>query len=735
MPKNPSAALLVLVVGAAAGGGISGCGLAGGEGAEESTAGDGAATGALSVYVVDGLDGRAEVRYYLRRAAGPEQRLLFDVDPELASGARVRVRGVETADGLRVLSFDRLPDPDTRTHVSPLINGTPYPPRTFAFVLVDIGGGVNLDAATATGRLISNPDSIRNYYLYDSFGRQDITAQVFGPWPYAMSGCDYSGVASTLRPMVTGSPQHYLWYFGSRTTACSWGGLGQLGTPSAPARDTWYNGSSSCVVLVQEPGHNFGMEHSSALRCGSAPFADTPTGSCTHSEYGDPFDPMGGGCRHMNAWQKAYQGWFGGCNGVTVNSSGTFTLLPIERRCDGVQYLKVPMPKARTFMRPADGGTMATNDPLNFYFVELRTPVDFDGTLGGRAALTPQVLIHATGEVRSRTQRGLHTYLLDMTPATAGSSGFADAALPVNQVFEDPAGGVSITVLSVSADQASVQVVTASTAASTCIDGSTFTPPGRGPDSCGAGGAMGSGGAPGTGGTVGTGGRPGSGGTPGTGGTTGSGGAGTGGSGTGGAPAGSGGAPGSGGVVGTGGRPGTGGATGTGGGQGSGGAAGTGGAPGTGGTMRGSGGAPGSGGGVGSGGAAGPGGSGSGGSSSGGSSGSGGATSGGGGSGSGGAGDIGGGGTTGTGGVIDPAGGAGGSDATGGRAPTGSGGLPGIEPGGAGGARSDDLGVVSGGIGGCACDLGSSRSPPWPGVAIALVLLAARSRRQPARRR
>src|SRR5215475_12579723 len=128
--------------------------------------------------------------------------------------------------------------------------------------------------------------------------------------------------------MITGTFNHYLWYIGqSSGSPCTWGGLGSVGSPSSPARDTWYNGSTNCVVLVQEPGHNFGMQHSSSLSCPGAAFADDPN-SCTASEYGDVFDPMGGACRHMNAWQKNYQGWFGGCNGVSVTSSGQFTLLP-----------------------------------------------------------------------------------------------------------------------------------------------------------------------------------------------------------------------------------------------------------------------------------------------------------------------------------------------------------------------------------------------------------------------
>src|SRR4029077_6931601 len=261
-------------------------------------------------------------------------------------------------------------------------------------------------------------------------------------------------LATDLRTMIPGTFNHYLWYFGAKFSACSWGGLGQVGTADRPATDTWYNASTSCVVLVQEPGHNFGMQHSSSLACPGATFADDPN-ACTGGEYGDRFEPMGGGWRHMNAWKKNYQGWFGGCNGVHVASSGTFTLLPFEPQCNGVQYLQIKAIKPRPFMRPAAGGGGATTEHLDYYYVELRTPVHFDGTLGnGTSSLSPRVLVHVAGQSRTRTQAGLHTFLLDMTPSTTGTNGFSDAALAVGQTFTDPAGGLTITTQAVSASQA-----------------------------------------------------------------------------------------------------------------------------------------------------------------------------------------------------------------------------------------------------------------------------------------
>jgi MYXO-CTERM domain-containing protein len=471
---------------------VTGCGEAPivGPSADEA---NGALTGTLVGTTSDDLEGHSETRWAVRDAFGRETPLVLDALPAADwavadPNVDVRVWGVPVGDSLRATRLERV-TPQFEITRAPLRMATPKAPRSFAFVLLDMGGGVNTTADMVNGRLLTGADSIKNYYLADSYGVTDVTAQVFGPIKYAFaSGCGTSQLAMDLRAMVPGTFQHYLWYMGSRQSACSWTGLASVGSPDRPSRDTWYNASTSCVVLVQEPGHNFGMQHSSSLACpGGATLADD-VNTCTASEYGDPFDPMGGGCRHMNAWQKDYQGWFGGCNGVTVRSSGTFTLLPIEQRCDGVQFLKIAAPKTRMFNRPAAGGGGATVESFSYYYVELRTPQDFDGMLGNRSALTPQVLVHIGGDRRLSTQRGLHTFLLDMTPTTTGRAGVADSALAVGKSFNDPAGGLTITTVAVSATQATIKVDIPNGGAngSTCLDDSPFTAPGPGPESCGA---------------------------------------------------------------------------------------------------------------------------------------------------------------------------------------------------------------------------------------------------------
>jgi hypothetical protein len=350
----------------------------------------------------------------------------------------------------------------------PLIMGMTYKPRTFGFVLVDIGGGVNLTKDEAQKRLFgtnAGDKSVKQYYLEGSYGTQDITGDILGPLSYPMTGCDTRGLASTLKPML-GMYDHYLWYMGSRTSACSFSGLAEAGLPSKPQNDTWYNGSANCVVLVQEPGHNFGMMHSSSMTCGTASFADDPDSTCTHNEYGDRYDPMGGSCNHMNAWQKVFEGWLQKCNGITANSSGMYTLQPLEVACDGPQVLKIAMPKVRPFGR-AGGGGLPTVENIGFYYLELRTARGFDDTI--RAA--PTVLVHVAEDFHDRTDRGRHTWILDMDPTTPRTI----EGLGAGKSFTDPAGGTSFQVMSITADSATIQVTLPNgTGGPTCLDDTPF---------------------------------------------------------------------------------------------------------------------------------------------------------------------------------------------------------------------------------------------------------------------
>ncbi|MEY4546942.1 MAG: hypothetical protein RL685_3137 [Pseudomonadota bacterium] len=442
--------------------------------------------GTLVAYTARFDEGGSETQYVLRMSAGAggeeERQLVFNAallpEPSVSEvGSAVRVWGSSTEQGFAVERLERLaPAEGTGRLRQPLIAAEPFPARRFALALVDLGGGVNIDAAQATTTMFgADPAqaSVRNYFREASYGRQDIDGQVFGPFNYSMTGCDSRGLVNAIRPQIPGQFDHYLWYLGSRTQACAWAGLGEVGTPDNPANDTWYNASFGCVVLVQEPGHNLGGQHSSHLDCGTESFVDAPNGVCAHDEYGDPYDPLGGGCDHTNAYQKAYQEWLLECNGVRANSTGRFTLFPLEKSCNGAQVLQIPMPRARPFAREGGGGN-ATVESLEYYYLELRTARGFDANM----PRLPTVLVHVAENWRDPNLGGRHTWILDMAPQSNAMDG-----MTLGQAFTDPAGGVRFEVVELSQDKAVIQVdIENGTGAPTCLDGRPMLVPG--PSTC-----------------------------------------------------------------------------------------------------------------------------------------------------------------------------------------------------------------------------------------------------------
>jgi MYXO-CTERM domain-containing protein len=568
----------------------------------------GAVSGELSVYIADYDDGTTETRYMLKNAAGEETKLHFSSEPSIAPGSRIHVWGGPTGDGIRVEQYKMATRAggDIESQALPKINPTPRAPRHVCPVLVNTGGTGSITVDSINQQFHTGPKSVNAFYIENSYGMDSLTGKTYGPSDYPMTTCDTSGLSKTVKAAIkaadptSASCAQWSFVMVGKVSACSWGGLAQVGSPAKPSTDTWYNNSIGCVVTVQEPGHNYGMNHSSSMTCsGGTPISDDMT-SCAHSEYGDRFDPMGGGCRHMNGYQKWYQGWMQGCNGVKTANSGTFHIMPLEKACNGLQTLELMFPagKTRLFARPAGGGGSAGMDTLTSWYLEYRTSQGLFDT-----GIVPQVLVHVGPDATVTSKGGgPHMWLVDASAsATAGKLG-QNPGMVAGGSFSDPAGGLTVTVMSMDAEKAVVNVqYAAGTGGATCADNTMFMPPGDetcippvsdagppppppeggagkggGAGTAGAAGAAGKGGAAGTGGTGGVAGTAGTGGTGGTagkagaagsggGGTAGTGGGGsggTGGGGTGGAAGGGTGGTGATGGTGTGGSGATGGSTG-----------------------------------------------------------------------------------------------------------------------------------------------------------------------------
>lgn len=459
----------------------------------------GATRGQLVRYVFDFPD-HSEVRHALRLASGTEREVRFARDPELASGTLVDLWGSDDGDSIRVSRLAAAPAPATPSAVM-------KPTKRWAFVLVETSGPGPLSPDEARMKLFSDrPDSIRTYYREVSYGLQDLDGDVYGPFAFDTSltpgglCSGFGAVGPAMKPMLTGHYDQYLFYFESVIKSCDWSGVALLGMAARPALDSYYNASDDCVVLVQEPGHNFGMVHSSAIRCtrGGVPVSMIdpmdPGSSCTHDEYGNPFDPMGGGppipgahptiCFHMNGVQKAYEEWLDGCNIVKATKSGLYTIYPLELPTREMQVLQVPLPTSRGILFPP--GSRLKGGTITAYYLEMRAPVGLDAALK-----VPRLFVVAAGNLREARARGNPNWLVDATPETPTAY---DADLPVGKSIEDPApGGPKFTLVAIDNSRAVVKVELDGVPAAeepglgTCLDDTPYTPgkvriPDAGPD-------------------------------------------------------------------------------------------------------------------------------------------------------------------------------------------------------------------------------------------------------------
>jgi chitodextrinase len=288
--------------------------------------------------------------------------------------------------------------------------------------------------AAVQGVVFDSSNSVDEYLRDVSYGQLSLTGDVHGWYTIDASdaGCAYTTWASQARSKAAAagvnlSAYQYVVYAFPQATSCGWAGLAYL-----PGTSSWINGAMTLRVVSHEVSHNLGVHHASTLACTSGGLRTTFSGSCSQSEYGDPFTVMGSAqTRHHVNWHRAQLGWLPDVQ--TVTTSGTYLLTPAE--LSGTPRL----------VRVARGDGTYLN-------LEFRRPW---GTEFDDFSVSDPVVNGVSIRIAPGTTSIVQSKLVDANPSTTT---FSDAALGVGGTVVDPLTGVSVTTLSVGPAGASVSI-------------------------------------------------------------------------------------------------------------------------------------------------------------------------------------------------------------------------------------------------------------------------------------
>jgi Bacterial Ig-like domain (group 3) len=433
--------------------------------------------GTLLLAHVDYLDnGRGEYLYMLRDDSGHMTRLNLASADGLEPGMRITVHGTLSVDGksmdVDLVTVTAGPPPPPLTQGQPVTQAVTNNVLVILLKFTDSPASDPFTQAQVQDVMTNATTGVAHYYSEVSYGAQILNVTVTN-WLVGKNAshtpaatppnCDFDtmGTYGDTAAADAGYPRisyqnHF--YVMPPNGACGFSGVAYIQGDTA-----WSNGVNDIKVYAHELGHNFNLYHAASLSCaGGAAIG----GTCSSSEYGDPFDVMGNiSSMHFNTVQKAKLGWIP-ASSVKTQGSGfhQYTLDALELAGGTTYAVTIPTPNAN-----------------RTYWIEYRQPLGFDAGLSAANANGAQIRVANPFETCTGCQFffGFNisddTELLDMT-AGATPGNFGDARLAVGSTFTDSTYGISVTVASANATQLVLNVSTPGGSATTTSLVSSLNP-------------------------------------------------------------------------------------------------------------------------------------------------------------------------------------------------------------------------------------------------------------------
>ncbi|MBN1127926.1 MAG: hypothetical protein JXA71_03005 [Chitinispirillaceae bacterium] len=407
-------------------------------------------TGTIQIMIHDDIDGTVAEHDYLMLEsdkdnwlrmtyASPNDRVAHVKGGKTVSVSdvfgEVKVTGALVDNELHVQHIDLI-----SSETKSLSSGAPGPgTKKIAAVLIGFSGKPFAYQNNEVRDAIFGEEtrSMDAFYEEASFGEFDVVGienpdgDVLGPFNLSYSGCDaaggYTQAATAARDAAeaAGHPideyDKILHVFVVGGAGCPGGGVagGRYANIFVDLRAMWDYGS-------HEMGHCFGLGHASSSKDCSTRSGNVVTygGSCTHDEYGDMSDIMGGRNFMFCSYHMERLQWLPAANSKTVTRSERVILWAINRPISGTQSL------------------YASSQSNKFHF-EFRRKVGFDERI--ETGLVDGILV--------RHISGRNPHIIDMTP----TNDFRDAALRVGSTFKDE--NLEVTTVEVNDQYAVVDVV------------------------------------------------------------------------------------------------------------------------------------------------------------------------------------------------------------------------------------------------------------------------------------